>query len=484
LRKRIAFFLFIWVFTSLACNFPTVAKKTPAATPIVLPGASGGLPDAPTPAVFPVEGGNYTAQSGDTMAALALRFDVSPDQITSAQPIPTQGFIPAGQVLTIPSAPADTLDARPLLPDAEVVNSPTARDFDIQSAVSEAGGYLSSYTQQVDSERLTGVQIVQHVADLTSVNPRLLLAFIEYRTGWLTTRPANPDLSHPLAFDVPEYQGLYLELSLAAKLLNIGYYGWQQGTRTTVTFSGGGSARLAPQINAGTAALQYLFARLYAQTEWQAQLYGESGFLARYEALFPDPWARAASAGPIFPAEMPSPTLELPFAAGERWSLTAGPHVDWNTGTPAGALDFAPITGEPACAVSSAWVRASAPGIVVRTGSGTLLLDLDGDGSEQTGWVLLYMHIAQRDRLSVGARVQTGDPLGHPSCEGGDATGTHIHIARKYNGEWIGADASLLFILSGWTAYPGEQAYDGTLVKDDQVVTAHPDGSHGSTIVR
>ena len=41
--------------------------------------------------------------------------------------------------------------------------------------------------------------------------------------------------------------------------------------------------------------------------------------------------------------------------------------------------------------------------------------------------------------MRVLVPVQAGDPLGHPSCEGGNVTGTHVHLARKFNGEWIGA---------------------------------------------
>jgi hypothetical protein len=39
-------------------------------------------------------------------------------------------------------------------------------------------------------------------------------------------------------------------------------------------------------------------------------------------------------------------------------------------------------------------------------------------------------------------------------------------------------------ILSGWVAHAGELSYEGTLEKGSQVVSAQPDGSAGSTIVR
>jgi hypothetical protein len=65
-----------------------------------------------------------------------------------------------------------------------------------------------------------------------------------------------------------------------------------------------------------------------------------------------------------------------------------------------------------------------------------------------------------------------GQPVGHPSCEGGTSTGTHVHIARKYNGEWMLADGQLAFNLEGWIAANGSQPYQGTLKRNTQVVTA------------
>ena len=121
---------------------------------------------------------------------------------------------------------------------------------------------------------------------------------------------------------------------------------------------------------------------------------------------------------------------------------------------------------------------AVADGLVVRDGTGLLILDLDGDGDERTGWVVLYLHIANDGRVPLGTYVSAGDPLGFPSCEGGRSTGTHIHIARKYNGEWVEADGVVPFVLSGWRPLRGEAPYKGWLVKGPITVLAseNPDG--------
>ncbi|HIE37676.1 MAG TPA: hypothetical protein EYP77_01145 [Anaerolineae bacterium] len=132
----------------------------------------------------------------------------------------------------------------------------------------------------------------------------------------------------------------------------------------------------------------------------------------------------------------------------------------------------------------TAYVTASTAGLVVRSENGVVVLDLDGDGFEQTGWVLIYLHIATQDRVANGAWVETGDLLGHPSCEGGHSTGTHVHMARKYNGEWMAADGAIPLVLTGWRVHAGERPYQGTLTRDGETVTASTVGAHFSKIVR
>jgi hypothetical protein len=127
---------------------------------------------------------------------------------------------------------------------------------------------------------------------------------------------------------------------------------------------------------------------------------------------------------------------------------------------------------------------ASAPGLIVRSLYGVVVIDLDGDGLEQTGWNLLYLHIAKDERIEQGEWVETGDLLGHPSCEGGLATGSHVHIARKYNGEWLPADGPLPFILSGWMAHSGEKPYQGVLTRNGESIRASIYGENYSSIIR
>jgi hypothetical protein len=113
-----------------------------------------------------------------------------------------------------------------------------------------------------------------------------------------------------------------------------------------------------------------------------------------------------------------------------------------------------------------------APGVVARSETGIVVVDLDGDGDERTGWDIFYLHIGTQDRAPAGATLKRGDPIGHPSCEGGESTGTHVHIARKYNGEWIPADSALPLTLDGWVVHSSGEPYQGTLTHFSEVVTA------------
>ncbi|MBC7809794.1 MAG: hypothetical protein H7175_01535, partial [Burkholderiales bacterium] len=138
--------------------------------------------------------------------------------------------------------------------------------------------------------------------------------------------------------------------------------------------------------------------------------------------------------------------------------------------------DFAPPDeredGSSTCYISAYFVAASAPGVVARSGEGAVVLDLDSDGDETTGWTILYLHLATVDRAPVGTVIELGDYLGRPSCEGGFSNGTHLHIARRYNGEWIPADCHEClpgqerapFVLDGWTVIGYQnQEYQGVL---------------------
>jgi hypothetical protein len=121
--------------------------------------------------------------------------------------------------------------------------------------------------------------------------------------------------------------------------------------------------------------------------------------------------------------------------------------------------------------------------VVTRTGAGEVILDLDVDGNEGSGWDILYMHIETRDRVQPGTKLHAGDRIGHPSCEGGEATGMHVHLARKFNGEWLSALGPVPFNLSGWVSAGTGEQYVGTLTRNG-VVLNNIDGASPDNLVR
>lgn len=429
----------------------------------------------------------YYTLSGDTIDAVANRFGVSPDEITSPDynDIPSSVLLNPDKLLIIPDRLEQTGPSDHIMPDSEITYSASAIDFDISPFVADAGGYLRTYREYRTDGWYNGAEVINRVAYENSVNPRLLLALVEFQSNWLYGEPSNlAETDYPIGWNDFKFKDLYKQLTWAVEQLSIGYYGWRAGTLTEITFPDETTLRLAPTLNAGSVAMQYLFSRLYDEREWGGILYSPDGFTALYETMFGNPWMRAQSVEPLFPHDISQPELELPFEEGKTWNLTGGPHAVWGKYGVLAALDFAPPTDEPGCISSFEWVTAAASGLVIRSYNGIVLIDLDGDGYEQTGWSLFYLHIYHTDRVPAGAWVNKGDPLGHPSCEGGVATGTHVHIARKYNGEWIPADGPLPFVLSGWQTHNGDAPYEGTLTKGNQVVTAHVYGSYDTVITR
>lgn len=430
----------------------------------------------------------YTVQPGDYPAQIAGQFNISVEELSAANNLDLYTVILyPGDILIIPtpeglppvapgdsSAPAAALapgDYFKIIPDSELIYSPLGTLLDVENYVQQRGGYLAYYTQNVDGELLTGAQIVERVATNYSVNPRLLLAILEYRSQWVSNpNPAASTLELPIGYITEFHFGLYRQLTWTADRLNEGFYAWQANPNQTWTLLDGSTVTPSAGINAGTAGVQFLFSRLADQATWGLDV-GPNGLYATYSSMFGYPFDWAIE--PLLPVGLVQPPLSLPFAIGETWSFTGGPHGGWDSGSAWAALDFAPPGDPIGCATSTAWVLAVADGLIVRSETGAVVQDLDGDGVEQTGWSILYMHIASADRAPAGRFVRAGERIGHPSCEGGFSNAAHLHIARRYNGLWMAAaHPDLPFVMDGWRAYSGAVEYDGQLIRNSQVVEA------------
>ncbi|MFM8319548.1 MAG: M23 family metallopeptidase, partial [Chloroflexota bacterium] len=360
-----------------------------------------------------------------------------------------------------------------ILPDSLFVNGPAQIGFDTQAFVDSRPGWLKTYKAYVADANRSGANIIEYIAHYYSVSPRLLLALLEYQSGALS-RPAAPlgREEYVLGYEAVNRKGLFLQLTWAANQLNDGYYKARTLQLDLLEHPDGTIERVDPWQNAATISLMRFFNQLEEAGGYRRAI-SPDGLAAVYRGLFGDPWADPQ---PHLPGSLEQPFFLLPFEPGDVWALTGGPHTGWGSGEPLAALDFAPPSKTQGCAISDRWVTAVADGVVVRSGVGELMLDLDGDGDERTGWNVFYLHLATEDRATLGTVLKAGEPLGHPSCEGGSATGTHVHIARKYNGEWLPAagigGGMLAFNLEGWWARNGALPYQGTLQRNSQVIVA------------
>ncbi len=460
---------------------PTPTPVGPTATPI-----------QPTPNPTyppPTQTVSYTVQNGDTLNSIALAYGVTIEQILVLNPaLSATAIIFPGQVLTLPARPSRMTPDFKMIPDSELVNSPSVSHFDVAAYIKFQPGFIRVYSEDLTSiggHSMSGAEIIQFISTSTGVNPRLLLALLEYRGGWITNPvPSIDAINYPMGLKKPEQQGLFKQLVWAANMLNGAYYGWKYRGFASLQLSNNTQVAYAPSLNPGSVALQFFLSLNQDPAVWLNDI-SPAGFFTTYMAMFGDPFQNAVE--PLVPPDLKAPDYVLPFAQGETWYYTGGPHGGWNEYSAWAAIDFAPpkppdelIAQEGYCYVSPNFVTAMVGGLVVRSGDGTVVIDSDMDGNERTGWTLVYLHIAAQDRVKAGTMVQPGTPIGHPSCEGFflNAAATHVHIARRYNGEWIPADcwacapgvAAPPWIIGGWRikGYP-EQIYQGWMEKDGQI---------------
>jgi len=412
----------------------------------------------------------HTVSIGETLSQIAQIYETSVDTLLEINNLTDGDLLAVGQQLLVPGGIITIGPSYKIIPDSELVFGPAAKEFDIRNTAAEYGGFLLSYQEEIEGQIVAGPEILQLVAQRQSVNPRLLLALLEYQAGWVT-HSTSADDGYPLGYVKSGNEGLYQQLSWAANKLNHGFYGRSEGGLLSIEVGDGSRVDFARDINDGTAGIQHFFAAYPTATyeKWLSDI-GPDGLFATFNHLFGNPFAYTVD--PLWPANLTQPGLLLPWAGGETWYFTGGPHGGWASGSAWAALDFAPPDDQFGCYISDTWTTAMADGIVVRSDFGAVTVDLDGDSYPGTGWVITYLHLESRDRVPVGTFVQAGDRLGHPSCEGGFTNGTHVHVTRTYNGRWVSADGNIPFVMSGWVSTGIGSEYDGLLVRGDAVKEA------------
>ncbi|HEY3473086.1 MAG TPA: LysM domain-containing protein, partial [Anaerolineales bacterium] len=258
-------------------------------------------PLAPTPVPAPTSGRpsyapgelvDYTAQNGDTLPALAARFNTTVEEIMAANPIiPVDATtMPPGFPMKIPIYYLPLWGtAYQSIPDHAFVNGPAQIGFSTSAFVAGTSGWLKNYRVWAGEKNRTGAEAVDYIAQNYSISPQLLLALLEYQSGALT-QPAMPGGKYMLGFRRVNYETPYLQLIIAANTLNNGYYNSRAGRLTEFELLDGSLFRPDPWQNAGSVALQYYFSRLYQGERYFASI-GPEGLAQVFQTFFGDPWA-------------------------------------------------------------------------------------------------------------------------------------------------------------------------------------------------
>jgi LasA protease len=461
--------LVLLLYISIACNLPlSIKEEKPFAgiSPILTATAEARSLNA-TPVIPTPETKGYMIQSGDTLSALAKRFGKTDTDMSSAlEPVLKEGdgsTLPAGQRVDIPLP--ENYELHPLLhilPNTYFVYGPSQSNFDVEEYVSKSDGWLKTYVDNSGPVALTGTRIVSLTAQNYSISPRILLTILEIHLGALS----NPHVPATFSLGNTEKQRKTLgkQLSWVANTLNNGYYGWRDGSMVTLKEKSGKYLQINPADNAGSFALAYYFSQYLDDKEVSAAV-SPSGFTETYHTLFgPIDWD-ADTRDILIPPNLTQPTLDLPLQPGLKWAFTGGPHSGWGDGIPYAAIDFAPPSPISGCDSSPYKVFSASDGVISRFDTGIITVDLDSDGNSSTGWTISYVHLAPAKNFMAGDVINKGDLLGYPSCLGGESTGRNVHIARRYNGEWIPVDGPVPMDLGGWKAHDGEKEYKGTLTK-------------------
>jgi murein DD-endopeptidase MepM/ murein hydrolase activator NlpD len=426
-----------------------------------------GMP-IPTPAGSPFS--YHIIEEGESLSYISWLYDTPIEELVRMNRLAgPEAIINTGQSLRIPLRLDKVSPQIVLLPDSEVVYGPAYVDFKIKDFIESKGGYLLGYTEYVDGQQLTGPEIVERVAQQFSVGPRLLLALLEHYGGWVTNPyPTAEAINRMLGPRNPRGSSLYLALGWTANRINAGYYGYKRDGFWVFSLADRSRAVSPQGLNAGTVGVQNILALHSDWDTWQQEL-SQDGLLADYRALFGDPMAYAVE--PLVPKALVQPPLSLPWAKGQGFYVTSGPHPAYADGSAWAAIDFGPPDILGNCFYSNEPNTAAATGVVVVARHGAIELDLDGDSHIQTGWVLQYLHLVldADTPVQAGQQVAEGDVMGYASCEGGQANSSHLHFSRRYNGEWIAASGPVPMNLSGWVVQPVLAAYEGTLKKGDQI---------------
>jgi glucose/arabinose dehydrogenase/murein DD-endopeptidase MepM/ murein hydrolase activator NlpD len=365
--------------------------------------------------------------------------------------------LPGSPIVSVPLAgiaPGPLLQAgvEDPISDGQFVWGPNVGKFDIGGFLTGRGSPLAPFASDIALW-----------ASYSSVNPKVLLAALEFRSGLLTAIP--PDWSEEDVRAEIEDTSITMATAFYEHL-----YTWgdrhprraaQPKDPPVVVLPDGTAIQLDSATPSGSFALAALVAEFANANRFQAAMAagGAGSFESSFGALFPSVDLQAASNVIDPPGTPPANMLQFPFAMGATWTF-GGPH-SWNGNStpPFASMDF--FTGGATCAAPPyLYAVSAASGTTSRPSNYSCWLEIDHGG----GWATSYYHL---QNLAPPASVNRNTALGTIACEicaGGFATGPHVHFSLKYNGAYISLEG---VELTGWTIHVGAVAYNsGSIARD------------------
>ncbi len=372
-------------------------------------------------------------------------------------PVNAQAYEPSSS-----SVEADQIDV--ILADGQFVYGPNVTNWDTASYLTSLKSPLSPYAS-----------ILEDKARYYSINPQVLLALLEMQSG-LVTGEGHSDIEHVVGYS--DVSGFADQLETLSSALIMSFYSRLYrtadftATHYTLALATSKEIKISAETNAGTFALLAAMAPLSSDSQWQDLISAQSpnGFVQTYERLFPDSDPLDNSNKIMAPSAPPANLLKLPFAGGDAWMFTGGPHAyDGCTYNPWSGVDFAP--GIYGCAVpGNRWVTAPAAGTVWNVNCGGCQVTIN----HGNGWWSNFYHIANQ-QLFNGQSVAKDQHIGNPSCRpsvggcgacGGYATGIHAHYNLMYNGAFYAINGTSL---EGWIVN-STGCYEGYLQNGGQQI--------------
>jgi LasA protease len=179
---------------------------------------------------------------------------------------------------------------------------------------------------------------------------------------------------------------------------------------------------------------------------WRVSLEGSAGFAGMSRAAPVLREAERAVLGVGEEAAAPDyrTGMRLPYAIGQAWSYTGGPHE--MSGSARSSIDLAGGDGR---------VLAAGDGLAYRMCQGWVRVVHD------RGFATDYYHL--HGAISADGRpVGEGDYLGRIGTDvtcGGGATGPHVHFSLRRNGDYVDIER---YAFGKWVIRAGAQPYEGT----------------------